>query len=235
MLTALLLLALAPAGQTPKATAQGPATLDSRTAAPGRLPLPTVIERMQRNYDQAKDFQARFSQKATSVAFSRTRVSTGQLTFKKPGRMRWDYDPPEKKMFLSTGQLLWMYEPEDKQAFKQDLKQSQLPAALSFLLGKGRLTDEFEVTPAGNVPYGAANDYKLSLKPKQPQATYKSIVFVVDPKTFYVTESVLVNAQGDVNDITFSDLKVNSKVPDTVFKWTPPPGTRVIAAGSLKK
>src|SRR5205814_1308004 len=119
MLTALLLLALAPAGQTPKApAAQGPATLDTRTAAPGRLPL-----------------------------------------------------------------------------------------ALSFMLGKGRLTDEFEVTPAGNVPYGTSNDYKLSLAPKQPQATYKSILFVVDPKSFYVTESVLVNAQGDINDITFSDLK----------------------------
>jgi outer membrane lipoprotein carrier protein len=229
MLTALLLLAVVPAAPS------APATLDSRAAAPGRLPMPTVVERMQRNYDQAKDFRAHFSQKYTNVAFARTNVSTGQLTFKKPGRMRWDYDQPEPKMFLSTGQLLWMYEPEDKQAFKQNLKQSQLPGALSFLLGKGRLTDEFEVTPAGDIPYGTANDYRLSLKPKQPQATYKSIYFIVDPKTFYVTESVLVNAQGDVNDITFSDLKVNSKVPDTFFKWTPPAGTRVIDTGSPKK
>jgi outer membrane lipoprotein carrier protein len=232
MFTLLLLVALAP---NARQTAPGPATLDQRAAAPGRLPLPTVVERMQRNYDQAKDFTARFSQKYTNSAFNRTKVSTGQLTFKKPGRMRWDYDPPEPKMFLSTGQLLWMYEPEDKQAFKQDLKQSQLPAALSFLLGKGKLTDEFEIVPAGEVPYGSPKDYRLSLKPKQPQATYKSIYFVVDAKTFYVTESVLVNAQGDVNDITFSDLKVNSKVPDAVFKWSPPAGTRVIDTGTLKK
>jgi outer membrane lipoprotein carrier protein len=229
MLTALLLLALAPAATTPSGA------LDPRTAAPGRLPILTVVDKMQKNYDQAKDFKAAFSQKYTNVAFNRTKVSTGQLTFKKPGRMRWDYDPPEPKMFLSTGQLLWMYEPEDKQAFRQDLRSSQLPAALSFLLGKGRLGDEFEISDAGNVPYGTPGDYRLSLKPKQPQSTYKSIYFVVDPRTFYVIESVLVNAQGDVNDITFSNLKVNSKVADTVFKWTPPAGVQVIDTNALKK
>jgi outer membrane lipoprotein carrier protein len=227
MLITLLALALAPAAASP------PGAMDPRAAPPGRLPILTVVDKMQKNYDQAKDFKAAFSQKFTSVAFNRTKVSTGQLTFKKPGRMRWDYDPPEPKMFLSTGQLLWMYEPEDKQAFKQDLKQSQLPAALSFLLGKGRLGDEFEIADAGNVPYGTPGDYRLSLKPKQPQATYKSIYFVVDPKTFYVSESVLVNAQGDVNDITFTNLKVNSKVPDAVFKWTPPAGTQVIDTKTL--
>src|SRR4051794_6749346 len=228
MLTFALLLALAPAGA-------GSPTLDTRAAPPGRLPISTVVERMQHNYDEAKDFRARFSQKFTNVAFGRTKVSAGQITFKKPGRMRWDYDAPEAKMFLSTGQLLWMYDPEDKQAIKQDLKQSQLPAALSFLLGKGRIADEFEIAPAGEVPYGTPNDYRLALRPKQPQATYKAITFVVDPKSFLVVESVLVNAQGDVNDITFTDLKVNTKVPDSVFKWVPPAGTRVVDAGGLKK
>jgi outer membrane lipoprotein carrier protein len=228
MLTLALLLALAPAGA-------GSPTLDTRAAPPGRLPISTVVERMQHNYDEAKDFRARFSQKFTNVAFGRTKVSAGQITFKKPGRMRWDYDAPEAKMFLSTGQLLWMYDPEDKQAIKQDLKQSQLPAALSFLLGKGRIADEFEIAPAGEVPYGKPNDYRLALRPKQPQATYKAITFVVDPKSFLVVESVLVNAQGDVNDITFTDLKVNTKVPDSVFKWVPPAGTRVVDAAGLKK
>ena len=60
---------------------------------------------------------------------------------KKPGRMRWNYQKPDPKMYLADGDTLWLYEPEDKQAFKQDLKASQLPAALAFLTGKGKLTD----------------------------------------------------------------------------------------------
>ena len=204
-------------------------------AAPGRLPLPAVIERMQKNYDQAKDFHAHFSQKYTNVAFNRTKVSSGEVTVKKGGRMRWDYDKPDPQLFVSDGRVLWLYEPNDKQAFKQDLKQSQLPAALSFLLGKGKLSDEFEIALADDVSYGAKTDYRLSLKPKQPQATYKSIYFIVDAKTFYVTESVLENAQGDINDISFADLRVNAKVPDTLFKWSAPAGTRVIDAGKMAK
>ena len=200
---------------------------------PARLALPAVIERMQKNYDQARDFKAHFSQKYTNVAFNRTKVSSGEVAVKKGGRMRWDYDKPDPQLFVSDGKVLWLYEPADKQAFKQDLKQSQLPGALAFLLGKGKLTDEFEITPAGEIAYGAKTDYKLSLKPKQPQSTYKSIYFIVDPKTFFVIESVLVNAQGDINDITFSDVKVNTKVDDKLFKFTVPPGVRPIDTGKL--
>jgi outer membrane lipoprotein carrier protein len=202
---------------------------------PAKLPLATVVEKMQKNYDQARDYRARFSQKYTSVAFNRTKVSTGEVSFKKPGKMRWDYDQPEKKMFLSTGKVLWLYEPEDKQAFRQDLKQSQLPAALSFLLGKGKLSDEFEIGLAGEIPYGSPADYRLSLKPRQPQATYKSIYFIVDASSFLVNESVLVNAAGDVNDITFSGVKVNTRLTDADFTWKQPPDVKVIDTAKLTK
>ncbi len=195
--------------------------------------LSVVVERLQKNYDQARDFRARFSQRLTSAAFSRTRVATGEVVFKKPGLMRWDYDKPQSTMFLSTGQVMWMYEPADRQAFRQDLKQSQLPGALAFLMGKGRLTSDFDVAFATGASHGRPGDHRLSLKPRQPQASYKSILFVVDPKTFFVTESVLVNAQGDTNHITFSDFKVNSKIADKLFKWAPPPGTRVVDPAKL--
>jgi outer membrane lipoprotein carrier protein len=204
-------------------------------SAPAPLPLPAVIERMQKNYDQAKNYRAHFSQKYTNVAFNRTKVSSGEVTFMKGGRMRWDYDKPDPQMFVSDGKVLWLYEPADKQAFKQDLRQSQLPGALSFLLGKGKLSEEFDIAPAGEIAYGNKTDYRLSLKPKQPQATYKSIYFIVDARTFYVTESVLVNAQGDINDITFSDIKVNTNVPPALFVWHPPADVRVIDTGKMSK
>ena len=205
------------------------------TPAAPALPLAAVVEKMQKNYDQAKDYRARFSQKYTNLAFNRTKVSTGEVSFKKPGKMRWDYDQPEKKMFLSTGKVLWLYEPEDKQAFRQELKQSQLPAALAFLLGKGKLAEEFEISLAPDVAYGRPGDYRLSLKPKQPQATYKSIYFIVDARSFFVSESVLINAAGDINDITFSDLKVNTKLTDADFKWTAPADVKVIDTAKLTK
>ncbi len=231
MLTALLASVLVAASPVPSVTAPSA----SVAAAPARLDLATVIERMQKRYDQAKDFRAHFSQKYSRAVMGRMTVSTGEVAFKKPGRMRWDYSTPEARMFLSTGQFLWLYEPEEHQAFKQDLKTSQLPAALAFLMGKGKITDEFDVSFSGDARYGSAADYRLQLVPQKPQSTYKTILFVVDGKEFTVRESVLVDQQGNVNHFTFSDLKINDKVPDALFKWTPPAGVRVIDTGKLAK
>jgi outer membrane lipoprotein carrier protein len=202
---------------------------------PVRLDLSAVVARVQNRYDQAKDFQARFTQKYSRQVVGRVTVSTGQVHFKKPGRMRWDYDKPEARMFLSNGQVLWLYEPEEKQAFKQDLKTSQLPAALAFLMGRGKIGDEFEVAWSNDTRLGRPEDYRLSLRPKQPQSTYKSIVFVVDAGDFTVRESVLTDQQGNVNHFAFSELKMNAKVSDEVFRWSPPAGVRVVDTGKMEK
>jgi outer membrane lipoprotein carrier protein len=230
MLTALLASVLVAANPAPSAAAPS-----ASAPAASRLDLATVIDHMQKRYDQAKDFRAQFTQKYSRAVMGRMTVSTGEVAFKKPGRMRWDYVKPEPRMFLSTGQFLWLYEPEEKQAFKQDLKTSQLPAALAFLMGKGKITDEFDVTFSDDSRYGSAADYRLHLSPKQPQSSYKAILFVVDSKEFTVRESVLVDQQSNVNHFTFSDLKINDKVPDSVFKWAPPAGVRVIDTGNLNK
>ena len=42
------------------------------------------------------------------------------MWLKKPGRMRWDYEKPEKKLMVSDGSTLWVYEPEDEQAATQN-------------------------------------------------------------------------------------------------------------------
>ena len=202
-------------------------------AQPARLELPAVVARVQSRYDQAKDFQAHFTQTYSRSVVGRVSVSAGQVHFKKPGRMRWDYDKPEARMFLSNGQFLWLYEPEEKQAFKQDLKTSQLPGALAFLMGRGRIADEFEVTWSNDTRFGRPDDYRLSLRPKQPQSTYKSIIFVVDPGDFSVRESVLTDQQGNANHFVFSDLTINAKVSDEVFRWSPPAGVRVVDTGKL--
>jgi outer membrane lipoprotein carrier protein len=226
---ALLLIAMAQAAAPPPAAAAAPAAV----AQGPRLEVKAVVAEVQKRYDAAADFRARFTQTLTSVALGRKTNSSGEVTFKKPGRMRWDYEKPDKSSYITDGGVLWLYEPDDKQAFKQKLEASQLPAALSFLTGKGKLAAEFDITFAAKSPYGGAGDYVLSLSPKTPQATVKAILFVVDPRTFDVRESVITDAQGNVNDLVFADIRVNTRVPEALFKFTPPAGVRVIDTGKL--
>jgi outer membrane lipoprotein carrier protein len=221
------------AGIAALATAGGSAT---SVATP--MDAAKVVARVQKRYDQTSDLRARFSQSLTHATFGRTTRSDGEVLIKKPGKMRWNYEKPEVQMYLAAGAVLWLYQPEDKQAIKQDLKTSSLPAAVAFLMGKGRLTDEFDVSLANKVPaaapQGAATDQILSLRPKQGrgQGQYKSIFFVVDPQTDLVKQSVLVDAQGNVNSIVFSDMKTNTRLADTLFRWSPPPGIKIVDAAA---
>jgi len=198
-----------------------------------RLTPAQVAEHVQQTYDKTRSFRASFKQVQLNATFGRTRKSSGTVTFAKPGMMRWDYETPVPKMFVSNGKVLWLYEPADKQAFKQALEASQLPAALSFLMGTGKLTEAFKVTEAASLNYGRPGDYRLSLKPKEPQSQYKAIYFIVDPQTFEVRQTILVDAQGNINDVTFENPKRNLKVSKAMFGWRPPKGVRVVDAASL--
>lgn len=202
-------------------------------APPSRLDVPAVVERVQKRYDGAADFRATFNQTLTNATFHRRASSTGEVLLKKPGRMRWNYKTPEVKTYVSDGNVLWLYEPEDRQAFKQDLKGSQLPAALAFLTGKGKLAEEFDISFAKDPPVGAPGDYVLSLSPRQPQAQVKLLLFVVDPGSFLVRETFIVDAQGNTNDILFSDVKMNVHLPESTFHFSPPAGTRVVDTDKL--
>ena len=98
----------------------------------------TVVARVQRYYDATRDLHARFDQQLASVSRAPSKAS-GEVWLKKPGKMRWDYAKPEKKLMVSDGTTLWVYVPEDEQAYRQDLKGNALPAQVSFLLGEGKL------------------------------------------------------------------------------------------------
>jgi outer membrane lipoprotein carrier protein len=221
----------------PKGAIPPPAPLvaAAATAPAARLDLKNLISEVQRRYDGAADFRARFSQTLTSAALGRKTSSSGEVMFKKPGRMRWDYEKPDKSTYVTDGPVLWLYEPDDRQAFKQDLKSSQLPAALAFLTGKGKLAAEFDISFVDKSPYAAGGDYVLNLSPKVAEPQVKTILFVVDPRTFDVRESVITDAQGNINDVTFADIRVNTHVPEGQFRFSPPAGVRVIDTAKLGK
>src|SRR4051794_35442159 len=82
-----------------------------------------LLAKVQKFYDATRDLHAHFEQTLTSAIGSPKKAS-GEVWLKKPGRMRWDYSKPEKKLMVADGQILWVYEPEDAQAFKQDLRSS---------------------------------------------------------------------------------------------------------------
>src|SRR6185437_14429206 len=68
------------------------------------------------------------------------RAESGKVYFSQPGRMRWDYDSPEKKLFLVDGKNVWYYVPADHTASRTSVKQSSdWRTPLALLAGKVNL------------------------------------------------------------------------------------------------
>ncbi len=69
-----------------------PAAADSAVLTPGAPgSAEAIADRVQAFYDQAKTYKAKFKQRFTIYAYNRTKDSSGEVVFSKPGKMRWTY------------------------------------------------------------------------------------------------------------------------------------------------
>ncbi|HWE31243.1 MAG TPA: outer membrane lipoprotein chaperone LolA [Polyangia bacterium] len=186
----------------------------------------TVVARVQKYYDATKDLRAKFEQQIDSASRAPSKAS-GEVWLKKPGKMRWDYVKPEKKLMVSDGATLWVYEPEDEQAYKQDLKGNALPAQVSFLLGEGKLDKEFDASVT-QVEGLAPDELALKMVPKVGTTAYRYLVFVVDGKTGQVRRTIIYGQDGSINRLSFVDVQQNKGVEDAKFKFSPPAGTHIL-------
>ncbi|MBI2377288.1 MAG: outer membrane lipoprotein carrier protein LolA [Deltaproteobacteria bacterium] len=220
--------AAAPASTPASASAKKPAA--AKPAEPvARGPERAVLDRVQRFYEKTTDLRADFIQRYTRVALSKTSESKGRVSLKKPGMMRWDYETPVEKHFITDGQKLYVYEPEDEQVIvDQSFKSSAMSSSLAFLFGQGRLEDSFTAKLLDPKAVEAKPGFDvLELTPKK-DATYAKLVLVTDPKTGQVLESILFETAGNLNRFEFVGTKTNVGIPDADFSFQPPKGVEVV-------
>jgi outer membrane lipoprotein carrier protein len=188
-----------------------------------------VVKKLQKFYDDTADFQGSFKQVYTYKAYGRTQKSQGQVFFKKSGKMRWNYSKPTSKRFITDGSKFWVYEPEEKQAFESTLEESQVPVVLTFLSGKGKLTDEFTAKlVTGDKRSPEASDYAVELTPKKATADYKGVFMVVSGVDFSLKEVFVYDAVDNENRISFSKISLNKGIDDSQFAFVPPSDVKII-------
>ena len=202
-------------------------------AGDDRPKVEEVVSKMQAFYEKTQDLKGKFKQVYTDTLYGSKRTSYGYLYVRKPGMMRWNYVKPERKSFIADGTTLWVHEPEDRQAFRNPLNTANLSTGLTFLLGKGDLTKEFNISYTDE-KLGAPGDLVLKLMPKEPTGQYEHLVIAIKPNDYSVGESMVVQKHGK-NHFIFSKMKFNSKLAKGRFAFKPPEGTRVIEGSKLKR
>ena len=211
--------AAAPKAEAPKPTAEAP-----KAAAKMTPEVKDLVDRMQAFYEKTQDFTSSFKQDYKYKALRRTQSSTGKVIYKKPGLMRWEYEKPSERTFVLAGEKVYAYDPGAQTLSVGRIDTNQLSASVTFLFGKGRLSDEFSITR------GECKDCKgtlLVLDPLKEEPRFRQVRLEVDPKTAQVLKSTVIDPDGSENAIAFLDLKTNVGIEADRFKINPPEGTRV--------
>ena len=197
------------------------------TQTPERSPE-DLQQALQRRYELVFDFSADFTHTYEGGMLRTRLVERGTMLVKRPGRMRWDYREPERKLYLSDGELLYSYLPEDRQVIVgrlPDDNEATTPAL--FLAGAGDFVDDF--TAAFDAVQDPPPDsYVLRLTPTRSERTFKFLTLVIDARTLAIVRLISYDLQGGISTFVFSNLQENRGLSDTPFTFEIPPGTDVI-------
>ena len=170
---------------------------------------------------------------------------SGTVYFERPGRMRWEYESPETKLFLVDGKNVWFYIPADHTVSRAKMKESsdwRTPIAL--LAGKAdlaRLCKNLEViepgaaTKPGEKPQ-APEDSVLRCVPRESSDAMgeelRDVILEVDPQSYLVR--VVIRQPGNLQtEFRFGNWQENIPIAPEKFHFVPPQGVAVIDEDKL--
>jgi outer membrane lipoprotein carrier protein len=187
-----------------------------------------LASKVDQHYDHIHTLEAQFTETYKGAGISRT--ESGTLLLKKPGRMRWDYDSPRPKLFLTDGSAAWFYVPGERQARKTPIKQIQdLRSPLRYLLGKTKLEKELEgLSVAADVLPLTPGDVVLRGAPKGMRERVEQTLVEVTPDGL-ISRIVVEDLDGSVTEFRFLQQRENVEIPDRQFHFLPPPGVEIVA------
>ncbi len=206
----------------------------------------SVSRALEARYRHARTLKADFFERYTDGSGSVT-AESGAVYFLRPGRMRWEYESPEKKLFLVDGTNVWFYVPADHTASRAKLKESSdWRTPLALLAGKAdlsRLCKSIEIVgPAsgqGGEPIEAPatpGDTLLRCVPRgQSDAmggASQDVLLEVDSDANLT--GVVIHEPGSITtEFRFGNWQENIPLPEATFHFQAPPGVAILDEESL--
>jgi outer membrane lipoprotein carrier protein len=182
---------------------------------------------LRKSYEKISDLQADFVQTLYFADFDTPSISRGQLFLKRgkvDGKIRWDYQKPERFQIFTDGETVQQYIPEHQQVLQSQIGSDAGAVAFRLLAGMKGLENDFQVT--------AVDDRTLQLIPKAKTTGFRQIDVIVAPFPAVdgeIIQSVTLHEEnGNVTTFVFDQIRVNSGLKESIFKFSPPKGTEII-------
>lgn len=186
-----------------------------------------VLAGLQAWLDGTATLEMRFRQSLVSGAMGTTATESGRLYLERPGKIRWDYLEPEKKIALLLDDRTALYLEEERMMSRGRLsgEQGLFPRLLA---GRSRLDELFAASLVATPPDGGRGSYRVRLVPKGDHGASTEVTLTLRTPAFSIEGAELLDETGNRTTYAFSDVKRNRRLPDGIFAFEPPPGTEVV-------
>jgi outer membrane lipoprotein carrier protein len=191
-----------------------------------------LLARLQDKLDHLKALRGRFIQTLDSPSLGRSRTEEGTLAFKKPARMRWDYEKPEPKVAVIDGRDTWFYLPEDRQVLHGTVRNLEEQGAAALLLsGRISLLKDFRsrrLSAAQTGPIGVAGGVAIELTPVRRAGDYQKVTLIIDPDRLQIRRLEVIDEAGERMIFELSDMEEDPNLPDRFFRLEIPEGVEIV-------
>ncbi len=194
--------------------------------------VPEIAAKVDQRYNHLQTLQADFTETYRGAGVSRS--ESGVLWLKRPGKMLWEYQQPQSKLFVTDGKSAWFYVPGERQARKAPIKKlDDLRSPLRYLLGKTKLEKELAgLSLATDVSPEMPGDILLRGVPRGMEDRISSVLLEVNPEG-EIVRMVANEVDGASTAYRFGNQRENQPIADKRFHFSPPPGVEVIEAENL--
>jgi outer membrane lipoprotein carrier protein len=153
----------------------------------------------------------------------------GSMAIKRPNLINWQINKPERSLVVADGKNLWNYDQELDQVTVHKFSKENDLAPVTMLSGDIKnLKNEYEVENMEVIGGKCLQDSKqcFKLTPINNESGFQVIELGFINNVIH--ELQLQDALGQVSIVIFKNIKVNSRLEDSLFKFVPPAGVDVI-------
>ena len=204
--------------------------------------LDSILSRMDATAANFRSAQADFTWDQYQKVVDETDKQSGKVYFRRQGKeteMAADITAPDQKYVLFTDSSVNVYQPKIDQVTKYSAGKDR-EAVESFLVlgfgGRGHdLQKQFTVTYDGMESVQGVNSAKLTLQPKSQRVAnvFNRIILWIDPARGVSVQQQFFEPSGNYRLTKYSNIQLNQKIPDSVFKLKTTSKTRVVSPNGI--
>jgi outer membrane lipoprotein carrier protein len=187
--------------------------------------LAAILTRVQNHYQKTNTLKAKFTENI-AAADGRKRDRSGTVYYRKPGKMRWDFDGTETETIVSDGKELYTYASDLNQVMKAPLARVfKSSAPVAFLLGVGDIKHDFTASLPASPPADGLVHVDLT-----PRKGGELIEVGLDPKSYDLVWMKITDQLGNSTTLRLIDPQTNIALQDSLFVFDPPKGADIVEA-----